>query len=196
MQKNYSASSEFSVGKYLVGFVLAVALTLLSFIPVMQDMLTEWSLRGKIIYLIGLALIQIFLQIVFFLHLNHGPDARWNLITLFFGATCVAIIIGGTWSAMQYLNYNMMGGSGRIVTPPLRNDITLAPQEKLKHGALAPAAIAPAATIDKAIPHSVVTVHPTGSVSVSAPSSEKQGSVSVETPNNIAPAQQSAPNAG
>ncbi|OPB30489.1 cytochrome o ubiquinol oxidase subunit IV [Bartonella sp. WD12.1] len=102
---------------YLVGFILAVFFTLGSFIPVMYGMLDSWAVSTKVIYLIGMALIQIVVQIVFFLHLNSGPDAKWNWITLWFAAMCVFIIIGGTWWAISHLNYNMMGGSGRIIVP-------------------------------------------------------------------------------
>ncbi|WP_332059814.1 cytochrome o ubiquinol oxidase subunit IV [Bartonella sp. CB74] len=104
-----------TIGSYLVGFILAVIFTLASFIPVMYGMLYGLAVSTKVIYLIGMALIQIAVQIVFFLHLNSGPDAKWNLATLWFTIMCVFIIIGGTWWAISHLNYNMMGGSGRVI---------------------------------------------------------------------------------
>ncbi|MHC5306419.1 cytochrome o ubiquinol oxidase subunit IV [Bartonella sp. LJL80] len=121
-----------STGKYMVGFILAVILTLASFIPVMQGMLDNWAVSTKVIYLIGMALIQIVVQIVFFLHLNQGPDAKWNVGSMWFAAVCVFVIIGGTWWAISHLNYNMMGGSGRIIQPDLL--------DQLPGGAPAPAA--------------------------------------------------------
>ncbi|WP_244979335.1 cytochrome o ubiquinol oxidase subunit IV [Bartonella queenslandensis] len=108
-----------SVGSYLVGFILAVFFTLGSFIPVMYGMMESWAISTKVIYLIGMALIQIIVQIVFFLHLNSGPDAKWNLSALWFAAICVFIVIGGTWWAISHLNYNMMGGSGRVIEPEI-----------------------------------------------------------------------------
>ncbi|USP02576.1 cytochrome o ubiquinol oxidase subunit IV [Bartonella taylorii] len=106
-----------STGSYLVGFILAVFFTLGSFIPVMYGMMESWAISTKVAYLIGMAIIQIIVQIVFFLHLNSGPDAKWNLSALWFAVICVFIIIGGTWWAISHLNYNMMGGSGRIIEP-------------------------------------------------------------------------------
>ncbi|WP_273720186.1 cytochrome o ubiquinol oxidase subunit IV [Bartonella sp. ML71XJBT] len=106
-----------STGSYLIGFILAVFFTLGSFIPVMYGMMESWAISTKVAYLIGMAIIQIIVQIVFFLHLNSGPDAKWNLSALWFAAICVLIIIGGTWWAISHLNYNMMGGSGRIIEP-------------------------------------------------------------------------------
>lgn len=113
-----------SNGKYMVGFVLAVILTLLSFIPVMNGYLNDLSTTFKVLYLIGLAVIQIVVQIVFFLHLNHGPDAKWLVGTMWFGALCVLIIIGGSWWALNHLNWNMSGGSGRIVRPAITDMVT------------------------------------------------------------------------
>ncbi|WP_455478802.1 cytochrome o ubiquinol oxidase subunit IV [Bartonella sp. B10] len=104
-----------SISSYLIGFILAVFFTLGSFIPVMYGMMESWLISTKVMYLIGMALIQIIVQIIFFLHVNDGPDAKWNLSALLFTAMCVFIIIGGTWWAMWRLNYNMMGGSGRII---------------------------------------------------------------------------------
>ncbi|WP_295962548.1 cytochrome o ubiquinol oxidase subunit IV [uncultured Bartonella sp.] len=112
-----------TTGKYMVGFILAVILTLASFIPVMQGMLDNWAVSTKVIYLIGMALIQIFVQIVFFLHLNEGPDAKWMVGSMWFGALCVFIVLGGTWWAISHLNYNMMGGSGRIVQPDIIDQV-------------------------------------------------------------------------
>ncbi|WP_035451406.1 cytochrome o ubiquinol oxidase subunit IV, partial [Bartonella birtlesii] len=106
-----------STGSYLIGFILAVFFTLGSFIPVMYGMMESWAISTKVAYLIGMAIIQIIVQIVFFLHLNSGPDAKWNLSALWFAVICAVIIIGGTWWAIAHLNYNMMGGSGRIIEP-------------------------------------------------------------------------------
>ncbi|BBL52855.1 hypothetical protein MF1_01130 [Bartonella quintana] len=106
-----------STGSYFVGFILAVFFTLGSFIPVMYGMMESWAISTKVAYLIGMAIIQIIVQIVFFLHLNAGPDAKWNLSALWFAAICVFVIIGGTWWAISHLNYNMMGSSGRVIEP-------------------------------------------------------------------------------
>lgn len=112
-----------SAGSYIVGFILAVIFTLGSFLPVMYGLLEGWAVSTKVIYLIGMALLQIVIQIVFFLHLNSGPDAKWNLISLWFTAMCVFIVIGGTWWAISHLNYNMMGGSGRIIEPSVSEEV-------------------------------------------------------------------------
>ncbi|WP_407965594.1 cytochrome o ubiquinol oxidase subunit IV [Bartonella sp. C271] len=120
----YDKNHDPSISSYLVGFILSVLFTLGSFLPVMYGLLDSWAISTKVIYLIGMALIQIIIQIVFFLHLNSGPDAKWNLAALLFAAMCVFIIIGGTWWAISHLNYNMMGSSGRIVEPDINTTIS------------------------------------------------------------------------
>lgn len=114
---NKHVEEEYTINGYLFGFILAVVLTFLSFIPVMNDMLHQWTVSGKIIYLLGMAFLQILVQSYYFLHLQHGADAKWKVWTYIFGLSAAAIVIGGSWWAIQHLNYNMMGGSGRIVTP-------------------------------------------------------------------------------
>jgi cytochrome o ubiquinol oxidase operon protein cyoD len=95
---------------YLTGFVLSVALTLLAFYFV-----TAHISSGHILYshnfltvaTLALALVQAVIQMLFFLHLNKGENARWNLAV--FGSTvCIILIlvIGSIW-IMGHLNYNM-----------------------------------------------------------------------------------------
>ncbi|QEE11464.1 cytochrome o ubiquinol oxidase subunit IV [Bartonella krasnovii] len=122
-----------STGSYLVGFILAVFFTLGSFIPVMYGMMASWAISTKVAYLIGMGIIQIIVQIVFFLHLNSGPDAKWNLSALWFAAICVFVIIGGTWWAISHLNYNMMGGSGRVIEPEISRMDDSSVSEKLSN---------------------------------------------------------------
>ncbi|KEC56191.1 cytochrome o ubiquinol oxidase subunit IV, partial [Bartonella koehlerae] len=120
-----------SSGSYLIGFILAVFFTLGSFIPVMYGMMDSWAISTKVVYLIGMAIIQIIVQIVFFLHLNSGPDAKWNLSALWFAVICVFVIIGGTWWAISHLNYNMMGGSGRVIELEIPEGTNSSALEKL-----------------------------------------------------------------
>jgi len=150
-QASHTQEHGISTGKYMMGFVLAVVLTLLSFLPVILYLVGQgsahmafgsaswlpnldlfgfggWSLSAKLIYLLGLALIQMAVQIVFFLHLNEGPDAKWNVGTMWVAVLCVCIIIVGTWLTMQHLNYNMMGGSGRVEMVPL-SEVQIPPVE-------------------------------------------------------------------
>ncbi|UXN03768.1 MULTISPECIES: cytochrome o ubiquinol oxidase subunit IV [unclassified Bartonella] len=124
-----------STSKYITGFIISVVLTIASFAPIMAGWLAEWSISAKVIYLLGLAFIQMAVQIVFFLHLSDGPDSKWNITSMWITVVGVLVIIFGTWWTMFHLNYNMMGGSGRVIQTDVIYPATSA----------APAAIAPAA---------------------------------------------------
>ena len=58
--------------------------------------------------LVVLAVAQIGVHLVFFLHLTTAPDNTNNVLALAFGVLIVALIIGGSVWIMDHLNQNMM----------------------------------------------------------------------------------------
>ena len=101
---------DFGTGKknlksYLIGFVLCVILTLIPFALVAQQML-----QGPALYyaLIGLAMLQLYVQVVCFLRINASPKGRWNLVSLLFTILIVLVVVIGSLWIMYNLNYNMM----------------------------------------------------------------------------------------
>ena len=96
-------AGEGSLKSYTIGFGLSVILTIIAFVIVSQD-LVEGSLRVAAIML--LAVIQLYVQAVFFLHLGRGSDKRWNRIVFIFMLLIVSIVVGGTLWIMSNLNYN------------------------------------------------------------------------------------------
>lgn len=89
---------------YVAGFALAVALTLAAYVVVVQRLFV-----GDIaVYaLVGLALVQFVVQLVFFLHIGqeHGP--RWNMAAFLFTLLVLVVIVLGSLWIMHNLNYNM-----------------------------------------------------------------------------------------
>ena len=90
---------------YLIGFVLAAALTIVPFGLVMSD-----SSVGTPLIIAVFALAQICVHIVYFLHVNRSQEQRWNLMALIFTAIVVCIILGGSIWIMHNLYINMMPG--------------------------------------------------------------------------------------
>lgn len=152
-----------SVVKYILGFILSVILTLLAFGAVMMHWMDDWSISGKVVFLLGLAVIQMIVQIGFFLHLNEGPDAKWNIITMWVAIVCVLIIIAGTWLTMQHLNYNMIGGSGRVI----RSDVIYYQTEPQS-----PAPAEPEAKPAAAVPAEVIIERSSETVEMTAPQAD------------------------
>lgn len=91
--------------RYGVGFVLAVATTLLAYWLVVNHALSGTALTATIVLL---AVLQLVVQMIFFLHLGRGPEARWNLASFFFMLLILVVIVAGSLWIMYNLNYNMM----------------------------------------------------------------------------------------
>ncbi|HEV2269662.1 MAG TPA: cytochrome o ubiquinol oxidase subunit IV [Steroidobacteraceae bacterium] len=90
---------------YLVGFLLAIALTIVPFGLVM----THASVGTPVIIAV-FALAQIIVHIVYFLHIDRSQEQRWNLTALLFTAIVLCIILGGSLWIMHNLYVNMMPG--------------------------------------------------------------------------------------
>ncbi len=93
------------ISNYLVGLGFATVLTIASF----------WAAAPHIIWapavpvaLTVLAIAQMGVHLVFFLHITTGPDNTNNVLALAFGVMVVFLIIAGSVWIMLHLNANMM----------------------------------------------------------------------------------------
>ncbi len=89
---------------YLIGFGLAVTLTVISFLVARTSLVWQPSLP---IALFVLAIAQMGVHLVFFLHITSGPDGTNNVMALAFGVLIVFLLIGGSLFIMSHLNHNM-----------------------------------------------------------------------------------------
>jgi cytochrome o ubiquinol oxidase operon protein cyoD len=94
-----------AVQGYLIGFVLAALLTTASFYAVYTHLIWGPAIP---IALVVLAIAQMGIHLVFFLHLTTAPDNTNNVLALAFGVLIVALIIGGSVWIMSHLNERMM----------------------------------------------------------------------------------------
>jgi cytochrome o ubiquinol oxidase subunit IV len=90
---------------YTVGLALAILATIVSFVVAQTNLL--WA-PGIPVGLIVLALAQIGVHLVFFLHLGSGSDSTNNILALAFGVLIVFLIITGSIWIIINLNNNMM----------------------------------------------------------------------------------------
>ena len=93
---------------YLIGLTLAVLLTAASF----------WAVHTHLIYgpgipvaLATLAVAQMGIHLVFFLHLTTAPDNINNALALAFGLLIVGLIVFGSVWIMWHMNYNLMAAA-------------------------------------------------------------------------------------
>ena len=99
------ADSGSGIVGYLVGFGLAVLLTIVSFTVASTSLVWAPSIP---IALFVLAVAQMGVHLVFFLHIGTGPDGINNLMALAFGVLIVLLLIGGSLFIMSHLNHNMV----------------------------------------------------------------------------------------
>lgn len=90
---------------YILGLALASLLTIASF----------WVAKTHLIYdpgipmaLATLAVAQMGIHLVFFLHLTTAPDNTNNILALAFGLLIVGLVIFGSVWIMAHLTHNMM----------------------------------------------------------------------------------------
>jgi cytochrome o ubiquinol oxidase subunit IV len=90
---------------YTVGVGLAILATIASFVVSQTDLL--WA-PGIPVGLLVLAIAQIGVHLVFFLHLGSGPESTNNVLALAFGVLIVFLVIGGSIWIIANLNANTM----------------------------------------------------------------------------------------
>ncbi|MDX1802548.1 MAG: cytochrome o ubiquinol oxidase subunit IV [Alcanivorax sp.] len=95
-----------SFSGYMIGFALSVILTVIPFWMVMTDALS--STAATITIILGLALVQIVVHMVYFLHMNFHSQGGWNMLSLIFTGILVFITILGSLWVMYHMNVNMM----------------------------------------------------------------------------------------
>jgi cytochrome o ubiquinol oxidase operon protein cyoD len=100
-----------STTTYVIGFVLAVILTLVAYAIVVNHWLSGAWLIGAIM---SLAAVQLLVQLVFFLHLGKEKGSRWNVASFYFMLLILVVIVGGSLWIMNGLNYNMTMSSKQM----------------------------------------------------------------------------------
>jgi cytochrome o ubiquinol oxidase operon protein cyoD len=90
---------------YAIGLVLSLVLTGVSFWVAYTDAI--WG-PGIAIGLFVLAIAQMGVHLVFFLHITTGPDNTNNVLALAFGILIVFLILAGSLWIMSNMNQNMM----------------------------------------------------------------------------------------
>jgi len=100
-------ASHGSVKSYLTGFILSIILTAIPFAMVMfgKGSFSHGAILGIVV---ATAVIQVFVHLVYFLHMNTSSEERWNLVALIFTALIIGIVVVGSLWIMHNLNLNMM----------------------------------------------------------------------------------------
>lgn len=103
---------------YLVGFALSGLLTIIPFWLVMARPIGDPTLIAILISLLAVA--QILVHTICFLHVNTSGEGGWTLLAYIFTGVLLVITIAGSMWIMFHLNTNMMPGmmTGEVSTTP------------------------------------------------------------------------------
>lgn len=106
-QANISSGGHGAGGlsSYLSGFIASILLTAAAFGSVIYGHL---SAPVTIVVIAALAVVQIVVHLVCFLHMNASSAQRWNVMAFAFTVVIVAVVVGGTMWVMYNANINMM----------------------------------------------------------------------------------------
>ncbi|MFC7379877.1 cytochrome o ubiquinol oxidase subunit IV [Brevundimonas sp. GCM10030266] len=94
-----------SYRSYLTGFIISAVLTIIPFGLVMSGAVSS---AISIPVIVGFAIVQIVVQIVYFLHLHPKSEGGWNLLAFLFTLIILVIVMSGSLWVMHHLNSNMM----------------------------------------------------------------------------------------
>lgn len=94
-----------SLTSYAIGFLLSLLLTAGSFGAVMSGAVPHAMILPAIVVL---AVTQLLVQLILFLHLGSAPDQRSNTVIFLLTGMLIAIIVAGSLWVMHNANVNMM----------------------------------------------------------------------------------------
>ncbi|MSR70669.1 cytochrome o ubiquinol oxidase subunit IV [Candidatus Kaiserbacteria bacterium] len=96
---------------YSIGFGISLLLTLGAFGLLQEHLNNQHTFpphSAMVPILVALALAQLLVQLIFFLHLGDEDKPRWNLTLFAFALIIVAILVGGTLWIMHTLAHSQM----------------------------------------------------------------------------------------
>ena len=94
-----------SLRSYLIGYAAAAILTIAAFAAAQSNALTPASVVAAIIVL---AIGQMLVHLIFFLHISTTPNQRTNILAFAVTMLIVLLIVGGSLWIMSHLQSNMM----------------------------------------------------------------------------------------
>lgn len=130
-QETTNSSKEHrTTASYVVGFLLSLIFTAIPYYMVVNKTVTGNSLLATIL---GFAVLQMLVQIFFFLHLGRGPKPLYNVAFFVSTVGIILLVVFGSIFIMDHLHYNM--APPQDVTKKLAQDEAIAQVGGEKTGA-------------------------------------------------------------
>jgi cytochrome o ubiquinol oxidase subunit IV len=90
---------------YVRGFLVSLLFTLIPYYLVINHVVSGKALLGTIL---GFAVLQMIVQVVFFLHLGREKSPHWQAGFLVATIGAILVVVGASLWIMHHLHYNMM----------------------------------------------------------------------------------------
>jgi len=94
-----------SVKSYMIGFVLSIILTAIPFGLAMAGSLPK---NLTVLIIVAMAVIQVVVHLVYFLHMDRSKEQRSNVSTFLFTAMVIALLVGLSLWIMFSIHIEMM----------------------------------------------------------------------------------------
>lgn len=109
-----------STTSYVIGFILSLVFTIIPYYMVTNHLATGSAL---VITVLCFAVVQMLIQIFFFLHLGRGPKPFYNVVFFVATAAFITVVVGASILIMNNLYRNM---SPKEITTRLAQDENIA----------------------------------------------------------------------
>ncbi|QYR24295.1 cytochrome o ubiquinol oxidase subunit IV [Paenibacillus sp. sptzw28] len=88
-----------SLKSYVIGFVLSIVLTIIPLLLVLKGGMSKNATLWTIVLA---AVVQLCVQLFFFMHIREGEKPHYNIMALIFGIIVVIAIVGGSMWIMSF----------------------------------------------------------------------------------------------
>ena len=102
-----AGESHASVKSYMIGFVLSIVLTAIPFGLVMDAGHYGFTAGTVLAAVLLLAVVQVFVHVVYFLHMDRSAEQRWNVVAFAFTVMILVIVVSGSVWIMHNATSNM-----------------------------------------------------------------------------------------
>jgi cytochrome o ubiquinol oxidase operon protein cyoD len=106
-----------TLASYVIGFILSLVFTAIPYYLVVNKTVTGNVLLATIL---AFAVLQMAVQIFFFLHLGRGPKPLYNVAFFVSTVGIILVVVLGSMFIMDHLSYNMM--ASKATTTKLAQD--------------------------------------------------------------------------
>lgn len=93
-----------TLGAYVTGFLLSLVFTFIPYYMVVNQTVSGNALLATIL---AFGVLQMIVQVTFFLHLGRGPKPNWNLFFFISTVGIILVVVGGSIMIIDNLKYNM-----------------------------------------------------------------------------------------